>query len=63
MEVMGHDLLSPSNSNSCHGSAAWMLTSSNFAINTHPTLPANAATLVAPLHVDEMDHQLLVNVL
>ena len=44
-----------------HNLAARMLTSGNFAITTHPTLPADAATLVSPLHVDERDHQFLVN--
>ena len=39
-----------------------MLTSGNFAITTHPALPANTATIVAPLLTDESDCQLLVNV-
>ena len=41
--------------------AAQMLASGNFTITTHPTLPADAVTLVAPLLVDERDHQLFVN--
>ena len=41
--------------------AARMLVSGNFAITTHPTLPDNAVTLVAPLLVDERDHKLLVS--
>ena len=44
-----------------HDFAARMLASGNFAINTHPASPADAVNLVAPLHVDETDHQLLVN--
>jgi len=44
-----------------HDFAARMLTSGNFTITTHPTLPADAVNLIAPLHVDETDHQLLVN--
>ena len=38
-----------------------MLVSGNFAITIHPALPANAATIVAPLLTEESDHQLLVN--
>ena len=38
-----------------------MLLSGNFTITTHPTLPANTATVVAPLLTEESDHQLLVN--
>ena len=41
--------------------ATWMLKSGNFAIATCPALPADAATLVTPLHVDKRDHQFLVN--
>ena len=41
--------------------AARMLASGNFAITTHPTLPANTATIVAPLLMEENDCQLLVN--
>ena len=41
--------------------AARMLVSGNFAITTHPTLPADTATIVAPLLTEESDHQLLVN--
>ena len=40
--------------------AAQMLASGNFTITTHPTLPENAATLVAPLLIEESDYQLLV---
>ena len=42
--------------------AARMLASGNFTITTHPTLPANTATVVAPLLIEESDYQLLVNV-
>ena len=41
--------------------AAWMLASGNFAITTHLTLPADTATVVAPLLTEESDYQLLVN--
>ena len=41
--------------------AARMLVSSNFAITTHLALPADTATVVAPLLIEESDHQLLVN--
>ena len=41
--------------------AARMFASGNFTITTHPTLPANTATIVAPLLIDESDCQLLVN--
>ena len=40
---------------------AQMLISSNFAITTHPTPPADTATVVAPLLTEESDYQLLVN--
>ena len=42
--------------------AARMLISGNFAITTHPTLPADTTTVVAPLLTEERDCQLLVNV-
>ena len=38
-----------------------MLVSGNFAITTHPTLPANTVTVVAPLLMEESDYQLFVN--
>ena len=41
--------------------AAQMLISGNFTITTHPTLPADAATVVSPLLIEESDYQLLVN--
>ena len=41
--------------------AAQMLASGHFTITTHPTLPANTATIVAPLLTDKSDYQLLVN--
>ena len=41
--------------------AAQMLASGHFAITTHPALPADTATIVAPLLTDESDYQLLVN--
>ena len=41
--------------------AAQMLASGHFAITTHPALPANTATIVAPLLTEESDCQLLVN--
>ena len=41
--------------------AARMLASGIFTITTHPTLPADAATLVTPLLAEEKDYQLLVN--
>ena len=41
--------------------AAQMLVSGNFTITTHPTLPADAATVVAPLLTEESDYLLLVN--
>ena len=41
--------------------AAQMLASGHFAITTHPTLPADTATIVAPLLTDESDYQRLVN--
>ena len=40
---------------------ARMLASGNFAITTHPTLPADTATVVAPLLTEESDYQLLAN--
>ena len=46
---------------SARDSAAQMLVSGNFAITTHPTLPADTATVVAPLLTEESDYQLLVN--
>ena len=42
--------------------AARMLISGNFTITTHPTLPADAVTVVTPLLIEESDYQLLVNV-
>ena len=41
--------------------AARMLASGNFAITTHPAPPADTATVVAPLLMEESDCQLLVN--
>ena len=41
--------------------AAQMLASGHFAITTHPTPPADTATIVAPLPTEESDHQLLVS--
>ena len=40
--------------------AARMLASGNFTITTHPALPADTATVVAPLLTEESDYQLLV---
>ena len=41
--------------------AAWMLVFGNFAITTHPALPDDAATVVAPLLTEESDYQLLID--
>ena len=46
---------------SAHDLAAQMLISGNFAITTHSTLPADTATVVAPLLIEESDYLLLVN--
>ena len=44
-----------------HDLAARMLVSGNFTITTHPTLPADTVTVVAPLLIEESDCQLLVS--